>query len=229
MALGAILAHGTTGRVRQIARKGTMSVPVSPWGPWDPLSPEEGATLLSSLAVPWWISGGWALDLYLGRQTRAHADLDIQFLRHDQQAVRAAFAGWDVQAALPQPRSEDWPFRPWEQGEELDPRIHDIWCRPGAGAPWRVQLMLADSAGDEWLFRRDPRIRRHVATIGCWSEDGLPYLAPEIQLLYKAKAPRAKDESDFAQVAPHLTLERRQWLHASLAAVQPGHQWDAAL
>jgi len=207
-----------------------MSVHVSPWGPWDPLSPQDVATLLSSLSVPWWISGGWAIDLFLGRQTRDHADLDVQFLRHDQQVVRAAFAGWDVQAALPQPRSEDWPFRTWEQGDELDPRIHDIWCRPGAGEPWCVQLMLADSEDGDWLFRRDPRIRRPVATIGCWSDDGLPYLAPEIQLLYKAKVPsRAKDEADFLQVAPHLAPERRQWLRASLAAVCPGHPWGAAL
>jgi len=206
-----------------------MSVHVSPWGPWDSLSPQDVAAFLSSLSVPWWISGGWALDLFLGRQTRDHADLDVQVLRHDQQVVRAAFAGWDVQAALPQPRSEDWPFRTWDQGDELDPRIHDIWCRPEAGEPWRVQLMLADSEGEDWLFRRDSRIRRPLATIGCWSDDGLPYLAPEIQLLYKAKAPRDKDEMDFVRVAPHLAPERRQWLRASLAAVQPGHPWNVAL
>jgi len=207
-----------------------MSVHVSPWGSWNPLSPQDGAILLSSLTVPWWISGGWALDLYMGRQTRDHADLDVQFLRRDQQVVRAAFAGWDVQAALPHPRAEDWPFQEWRHGDDLDARIHDIWCRPSPGEPWRVQLMLADSEGDEWLFRRDQRIRRRVATIGCWSEDGLPYLAPEIQLLYKATAfPRAKDEADFAQVAPHLAPERRQWLRVSLALVHPGHPWATAL
>ena len=184
---------------------------------------------MSSLSVPWWIAGGWALDLFLGRQTRDHEDIDVQILRHDQQVVRAAFAGWELQEALPRPRSEDWPFRAWGDGEDLDPRIHDIWCRPGPGEPWRVQLMVADSDGDDWLYRRDPRLRRSVSSIGCWSDDGLPYIAPEIQLLYKAKRPtRDKDERDFIRVAAHLGPARRQWLRAALALVQPGHPWAAA-
>ncbi len=42
-------------------------------------------------------------------------------------------------------------------------------------------------------FRRDPRIRRPVGTL-TWERDGLRHLAPEVQLLYKAKEPRARDE-----------------------------------
>jgi len=79
--------------------------------------------------------------------------------------------------------------------------------------------MLADSAGDEWLFRRDPRMRRPLAITGCWSDAGLPYLASEIQLLYKATAsPRAKDEADVAQAPPHLAPERRQLILCSVPA-----------
>jgi hypothetical protein len=202
---------------------------ISPWGRWDPLSPQEVGTLLSSLSVPWWIAGGWALDLYLGRQTRDHDDIDVQILRRDQRAVRASLAAWDLQAALPRPRPESWPFRPWRLGEEIDPRIHDIWCRPAKSAPWRVQLMLADSDGADWLYRRDPRLRRPLARLGCRSADGLPYIAPEVQLLFKAKGPREKDEADFARVVPHMAPARRQWLRTSLALVQPEHPWIGAL
>jgi hypothetical protein len=38
------------------------------------------------------------------------------------------------------------------------------------------------------------------------------FLAPEIQLYYKAKAARAKDEVDFAAVLPHLSVAGRAWL-----------------
>lgn len=34
--------------------------------------------LLEQGGVPIWIDGGWGVDALLGRQTRAHADLDIQ-------------------------------------------------------------------------------------------------------------------------------------------------------
>ncbi|HEY3749649.1 MAG TPA: hypothetical protein VGL80_10645 [Pseudonocardiaceae bacterium] len=60
--------------------------------------------------------------------------------------------------------------------------------------------MLDESAGQSWVSRRDPRLRRPLATVGRTSPDGIPYLAPEIQLFYKAARPRAKDEADFATV-----------------------------
>ena len=57
----------------------------------------------------------------------------------------------------------------------------------------------------------------------------LPYLAPEIVLLFKAKAPRAKDEADFAGVLPLLDARRKAWLDAALGLVHPDHPWRTAL
>ncbi len=37
----------------------------------------------ASLTVPWWIAGGWALDLFAGDQSRPHKDLDVGILRND--------------------------------------------------------------------------------------------------------------------------------------------------
>jgi hypothetical protein len=41
------------------------------------------AALLAGIDSPWWIAGGWALDLFIGDQTRAHEDLDVGILRRD--------------------------------------------------------------------------------------------------------------------------------------------------
>jgi len=202
-----------------------MADDVHPLGSWRPWTPSQVATLFASLSAPWWIAGGWAIDLFLGRQTREHEDIDVLFLRRDQAAVRALFAGWDVQAALPPPRDETWPFRFWGQGETLDPAIHDIWCRPTPDEPWAIQLMVADTRDEQWLFRRMPSIVRPLATIGCATVDGIPYLAPEIQLLHKAKGLRPKDEADFACALPALTVERRQWLRAALRVEHSQHPW----
>src|SRR5215469_15093709 len=105
-------------------------------GRWQPWSPQEVAALFAPLPASWWIAGGWAIDLFLDRQTRAHEDIDVLVLRRDQQAVRSLMAAWDVQAALPPPRDEAWPFREWHQGETLDASIHDIWCRLTPARPW---------------------------------------------------------------------------------------------
>ena len=37
------------------------------WAPW---TPKEVAERLKDVTVPWYVAGGWAIDLFLGRQTR---------------------------------------------------------------------------------------------------------------------------------------------------------------
>ena len=41
------------------------------------------------------------------------------------------------------------------------------------------------------------------------SADGVQYLAPEIQLLYKSKAIRSKDQTDFGAVIGYLEQDAR--------------------
>ena len=50
---------------------------------------------------PWWVAGGWALDLVLGHKTRPHADLEISVLACDQQALFDHLRGWDLRLAAP--------------------------------------------------------------------------------------------------------------------------------
>lgn len=118
---------------------------------------------------------GWAIDLFLGQQTREHEDIDIQFLRRDQQKVRLVLSGWDVQEAHPT-LSLDWPFITWETGTSLREDVHDIWCRPNQAAPWAIQLMVADAIDDYWQFRRDPRIQHPLATLGFRTSKGAVHI-----------------------------------------------------
>ena len=60
------------------------------------------------------------------------------------------------------------------------------------------------------------------------SADGIPYLKPEICLLFKAKAVRDKDRADFETALPRMSLAQRMWLHAALERVHPDHDWISA-
>lgn len=200
-------------------------------GPWEPLSPQDGGRLFSDCGARWWIGGGWAIDLLIGHQTRQHSDLDVLILRPEQHAVRAHLHDWDVHAADP-PGS----LRPWRIGEVLPSSVHDVWCRRDPSAPWSFQLMIDDVDGDEWLFRRDNRIRRPVATLsGRASLPGLPVLAADVQLLYKSgsprtkDAPREKDGADFVSALPHLAHEECSWLREVLLLTRPDHDWIGRL
>ncbi|MGH2632818.1 MAG: nucleotidyltransferase domain-containing protein, partial [Tepidiformaceae bacterium] len=128
-------------------------------------------------------------------------------------------ASWELQCADP-----PGTLRSWQPGERLGPAIHDIWARRNADDSWRFQLMLDESAGDEWVCRRDPRIRRPVATL-TFEIDGVRYLAPEVQLFYKARGLRPKDGLDFEAALPRLSESQSRWLRESLQLVHPEHPW----
>lgn len=190
-------------------------------GPWDPLTPAEVVEVLGGLGAPWWVAGGWAIDLHVGRRTREHADTDVLVLRHDLPLVQRHLAGWDLHAADP-----PGTLRPWAPGEVLPAHVHDVWCRPAPTGPWTWQLMVCDAPDGTWTYRRDPRITRPVAELaGPASDAARLVLAPEVQLLHKSARPRPKDEADLLVALPHLDGTRRRWLREALATVAPDHPW----
>jgi hypothetical protein len=194
-------------------------------GPWEPLTPVEVTDLLCSARFPWWIAGGWAIDLHLGRQTRQHGDIDVLVLREDLAAMQRILEGWDLHAADPPGM-----LRRWGSGEVLPPSVHDIWCRRDPTAPWSLQVMVDDATDGTWTYRRDRRIERPVEELDGGACGGRPrVLAPEVQLLHKSASTRPKDEVDFRTVLERLGPTRRVWLARSLALTSPAHPWLARL
>lgn len=193
-------------------------------GRWEPLTLTRVVEVFDVLPAqtPWWIAGGHAIELFAGRPLRSHDDVDVLLLRRDQQVVHDLLPGWDVQAADPPGR-----LRAWQAGETLPAGVHDIWCREDPSAPWRIQVMLDEAEGDRWRSRRDRRVSRPVGELGRRTAEGWPYLAPEVQLFYKATgaAVRPKDRSDFADALPLLDLPARRWLDEALAVARPEHPW----
>lgn len=200
-----------------------MTCEPSSLGVWETVPPLRAADLLSSVRVPWWVAGGWALDLFLGADSRPHQDLDIGILRRDLQEVLGVFGAWEVFTA------KDGALEPLKTGTRPPGDVHSLWCRPNATAPWMLELMLDESEDDMWLFRRAPEVRRPLSEIVRFSSLGVPYLVPEIQLLYKAKGLRERDAVDFHRTLPRLDVDQRDWLLRTLLRVHPRHEWVEAL
>ncbi len=85
--------------------------------------------------------------------------------------------------------------------------------------------MLDEAHNQEWVSRRDPRVRRPIDALGLISADGIPYLAPEVQLFYKAKKPRPKDEAALDAALPTLTDDQRHWLVRAITQAYEPHPW----
>ena len=190
--------------------------------PWAALAPDDLAPLLDGLEVPWRVSAGWAIDLFAGRQTREHEDLEIAvpsaaFPRLRQHLPQFTFV-------IPGPavpgRSQCWPA----DHEAALAWRHQTWARDGDG-PFLFDVFREPHDGDTWICRRDPSIRLPYRDVVRTTADGVPYEAPEVVLLFKAKHTRPKDEADLATVLPLLDDAARDWLRSALELVHPGHPW----
>ena len=196
-----------------------MQEVADPSAPWLDAGPERAAAWLDPLRSEWWIAGGWAIDLFVGRgERRRHEDLDVGCFRADFDAVRGALRGWEFFAAA------DGVLLPLAQGETPVPEVHSVWCRREGETAWALEVMLDERDGTDWVYRRDPTVRRPAHDL-TWRANGIPVLRPEVQLLYKSKGIRSKDDVDFRRTAPLLDPDARRWLIDALSRTYPAHAW----
>ncbi len=185
---------------------------------WEPLAPEAVAELLAHADARWWLSGGAALDRWLGSPIRERANTDISTTWGDLDKLLAG---------LPAPLSawvasgDDlvaWADLP----EGADPQpvlIHD-----DARDAWVLQVNVEDGSEQRWVYRRDARLQLpwDAAVLDL---DGIPTGSPEIQLVWKALRPRPEDDVDKDAVLPRLSDEARGWWERAILSIHPHSTW----
>lgn len=167
----------------------------------------EISEVFKETGKPFWLGGGYSIDLFLGQKTRDHEDLDFIVKRDDQLSFQNVLSTWDLQAADP-PGSGS--LLPWNKGHFYELPIHNIWCRKDANSPWDLEILFSEFEGEEWVYRRDRSIRGPMSTFGWQTSDGLMVLSPEIQLLYKSRSKRLKDFDDLHNCLPKLSNHQKQ-------------------
>ena len=185
-------------------------------------TPPEIARRLDGVTTPWYVAGGWALDLFLGRQTRRHGDLEIGIPAADFAEISGRFPGYVFDGVG---QNQLW--------EDATPEVlattHQTWLRDPASGDYLVDVFREPHEGGTWICRHTPTIRLPYDEVICRTADGIPYLAPELVLLFKAKHARPKDQRDFEGVVPELSPAQRGRLAGLIGRVYPEHSWLAAL
>lgn len=187
----------------------------------EPLDASAIAMLLRSVTVRWWLSGGLAIDRWLGAPVRDRENSDVSVVAVDLPALVARLPrGFSVWA-------------PVEGGQILIPyaeapvaadpqpvRVHD-----DAKGAWVLQVNVEDGASQLWVYKRDPRLtlpwERAVLDIG-----GIPTGAPEVQLVWKSLRPRPEDDIDKAAVLANLSEEARSWYERAILSIHPHSSWS---
>jgi hypothetical protein len=191
---------------------------------WEEFDPSRLLEVMHGFAAPWWVAGGWALDLWLGRETRTHQDVDLAILRGDQHELYDTLRHWELYYA-----TTDHRLVPLGSAQWLEPPLHGIWARPAPDAPWLCEFLLNEHEGTEWLYRGNPAVRRALTEMGSVISEGIPILAPEIVLLHKAHEGGEKDKADFRMALPHLSPSAKAWLVRALEETMSEHPWTVQL
>lgn len=199
------------------------------------LEAQAVSALLSATTVRWWLSGGVALDRWLGRAIRPRKIADISVVAGDLPALIAGLppgcSAWIVPGRTDDREADKMqPFA--EVAGEAD--LQSVLIHDDARGAWVLKINVEDgtqgSPGDAgwWIYKRDPRLQlpwdRAVIDL-----DGIPTGAPEIQLVWKALRPRPADDIDKDAVVPELSDEARAWYERSILSIHPHSSWSIHL
>ena len=190
---------------------------------WDSWRPDELAQSLQGSGITWYVTGGWALDLFLGQQTRDHTDLEFATLPSDIPEARKALSELEFFAA----RNGGLSFL--ERDAYVPDDIWQLWGADFKSQVWRVDMMIERGTKDRWVYKRNNAISQPRDQAIYLNDHGIPFLAPANVLLFKAKQTRDKDVQDFDRVLPHLRPHEKVLLRRWIVSEHRAHPWLAQL
>jgi hypothetical protein len=173
--------------------------------------------LLTPCNFPWFIAGGYAIDLFLGRITRPHSDIDICVFRDNFCELNEYFSDWDRFVIEP----SDYSKIKLGANYTLSDSQHELHFKKNE---IRLEFLLTPYENDTVIFRRDNRIKMHITDFK-HEKYNIPFVAPEFQLLYKAKYLKDKDDLDFKNCLPLLSSSQKAWLLNSLKLTHLDSKW----
>ena len=207
---------------------------------------DELNAFMAECGFPWAVCGGFALDLFLDKSFRTHGDMDLCVFENHREAIKtyALGKGWQVYEFRGQGK-----VRPLEDGMISDPGRNLMCVKDGCDI---VKFYPCEEAGMlyhqffhtgmkefhylEFLYNNvcanylvlDQRneLRRELSKSILY-HNGIPYLAPEIVLLYKASdSENSAYQLDFSETYPCLNEEQKAWFVSGMNLLYPdGHPW----
>lgn len=193
------------------------------YGGWDPLDPTTIAAFMDGFDRPWWIIGGWSIEVFTG-VGRHHEDMDISILSRDAEAFREflgdAWTPWNV--------DESW-FRPFDARFPDVRPDSQVWVRRDASSPWVLDVPFTPDTDGRWTNKRNPDHTEELEDVTWVAPDGLRYARPEVTLMFKAAQVRDKDRRDAEVAIPMLDDRARGWLRDTVARMDPNHPWAREL
>lgn len=104
--------------------------------------------------------------------------------------------------------------------------LYHQFFHTGIKAFYHVEFLFNKTDNNHFIFNNEKTLARELSKAILY-RDGIPYLAPEIALLYKASNAEKLDyQFDFEQVFPYLSNDQKEWFAHGIELLYPnGHPW----
>ncbi len=210
----------------------------------------ECNNLLKNNGFEYAICGGHALDIYLGKITRPHGDIDLSAYWEDRNKIISLMQtqGWLVYEAM----GGGMVHLITDTDDQKFIKLN-IFCvkesclffhiEPAGNNIYRfkfdhteqtsldyIEFLFNERTDNDFVYSENQDIRLRLSKAVLFQDD-IPYFAPELALLYKSTdLKRNENRQDFESVFPYLPGDSKEWLRKALITAFPdGHEWIARL
>ncbi|HBL85335.1 MAG: hypothetical protein A2Y17_01970 [Clostridiales bacterium GWF2_38_85] len=193
------------------------------------------------------ICGGFAIDLFLGYNSRKHGDIDIlaYWKDRDEIILYMKSIGFDVYEMLGGGKVH----RITDIGKQYKSKRNIFCCKAdcelvqlsetqeddiyfinfqhiGQSKLNFIEFLFNDKSDKHFLYARNHNVKRNLKDVILFNKN-IPYLAPEICLLYKSTdTEREGYQQDYELAIRAMSSEQIEWLNNAISFMNPdGHKW----
>ncbi|HBN84663.1 MAG TPA: hypothetical protein DDZ89_12540 [Clostridiales bacterium] len=195
--------------------------------------------------------GGYAIELFLDRKIRKHSDIDVSAFWQDRDKIILYMQslGWqvyemcgggithhvtDVNFQIKSKRNI-FCFKDGCSLVKLTPcdqagMVHIDFDHSGQTQLDFIEFLFNKQFDDSFLYARNENITLPL-TKAILKRNEIPYLAPELVLLYKSTdIQREGYQLDYNSATAAMSNEQKSWLQQALKTMNPkGHMWLEAI
>ena len=208
---------------------------------------KEANTLLQGQDFSYAICGGFALDMFLGYESRRHGDIDVLAFWEDRETIitymhSKGFLVYEMLGGGKVHRITD--IRTQEKlrknifccTEDCElVRLYDteeqdvFWLdfqHIGLTKLNYIEFLFNEKTENQFVYIRDNRVKRELEKT-MLEKNGVSYLAPELCLLFKSTdIEREGYQQDFELTVERLNEEQKTWFQEAMEKLYPeGHKW----
>ena len=209
---------------------------------------EQANNMLYSQSFDYAFCGGLAIDLFLGYETRVHSDIDIHAYWEDRNNIILFMQanGFEVYEMLGGGKAfhitdinnqkcfkrnifcikNNCELVNLTLTDDEDIYIVDF-DHIGQTKLNYIEFLFNRKNATDFLYARDENVKRSLNKAILYKEN-IPYLAPEVCLLYKSTdTERNGYQQDFDLAIAKMDFDQKEWLENSLDIMFPnGHKWS---